>query len=245
MNENYALTHLYHPGTGAKVSIPLDLAAELTPAHAQTLIHSVDNLLAAGFTVNAPGLEDGESLYQVGFVVRRETSNDDGTNTPVVDLYPAGQNFRILGKYLNTDTEIAEFEQACGVHLSLLPLYDGNPIERGKKPQLDKFVMALKSPAKVVFKQNPKYEGPEDKKHPKRLFVRWEGLRPADGQTAPILPAMTYERARVITTPAGLEFGSLDAEKLNLIANSRAANVTDTMKKAANIILTEMKQEGA
>jgi hypothetical protein len=248
MNENYALTHLYHPGTGAKVSIPLDLAAALTTAQAKTLITSVDNLLLAGFTVNLPGLEDGENFEQIGFVVRREKENEDKTVTPVIDLYPAQGNFRVLGIYLNTAEEEIAFQQATGLKIFSLPLYDGNPIERGKNTKNDRFVTTLKSPAKAVWKLNPKWEGENDKKHAKRSFIRWEGLRPANIPAAsalPIPPAMTYEQARAVKTPNGTELGTLDDEKLTVLANSKAPNVTAEMVVAASIILEELKKEGA
>jgi hypothetical protein len=243
MTENFALTHLYHPGTGAKVSIPLDPSNPFTPEQAKTLILSVDNLIAAGFTVNIPGLEDGENIEQIGFIVRREINNDDKTITPVVDLYPVQGNFRILGLYLNTDDDVKNFETACKINLNKLPLYDGTPIERGKKPQLDKYVVALKSPAKVVYKHNPKWEGDEDKKHPKRIFVRWDGLRPANSVTD-LTQSMTYEQAREVKTPGGAALGSLDAEKLHTLSTSKAANVTDEMRQAAKIILKEIESEG-
>lgn len=247
-DQKYALTHLYHPGTGAKVDIPIDLDNPITARQAEYLIDSIDNLIRAGFTVNLPGLEDGENFEQIGFVVRREKENEDGSVTPIIDLYPVQGNFRILGIYLNTQADIAEFETACGVKVASLPVHDGTPIERGKKPSHDAKVIALKSPAKLVYKQNPKWEGDTDKKHSKRLFVRWEGLRPTATETngtSPIQPAMTYEQAQAVKSPAGAEFRTLDAEKLNAISISRAANVTDEMRQAATIILNEMKLEGA
>jgi hypothetical protein len=247
MNDNFALTHLYHPGTGAKVSIPLDVQTILTTEQAKTLIASVDNLLQAGFTVNLPGLEDGENFEQIGFAVRREKANDDQTVTAIVDLYPAQGNFRILGMYLNTADDEIEFQKATGLKLLSMPIFEGTPIERGKNPKQDKFVVALKSPVKLVYKQNPKWDGENDKKHSKRVFVRWEGLRPSENgtQAESIPPAMTYEAARLVKTPNGAELGTLDAEKLNLLATSRTANVTDTIRAAAKIILNEMKLEGA
>lgn len=175
---NFALTTLYHPGTGAKVSIPLSLETELTTEIARSLILSVDNLIMAGFTVNLPGLEDGENFEQIGFVVRREKENGDSTATPLVDLYGTQDNYRKVGIYLNTDADVAQFEAATGLRLSNLPLYDGSPIERGKNAKQDRFVVSLKSPAKMVWMLNPKWEGESDKKHAKRMFVRWEGIPP-------------------------------------------------------------------
>lgn len=231
--ENIALVSLYHP-SGAKVSIPLSIDEMLTPAHGITLLNSVDNLIMAGFTVNLPGLEDGENFEQIGFVVRREKVNDDSTTTPVVDVYPVTGNFRTVGLYLNTQDDISAFEGATGVKVSEMPVYDGNPIERGKNPRADKNVVALKSPAKLVWKINPKWEGENDKKHSKRQFVRWEGVR---ASAEPVRQAMTIEQARTIKTAKGSELGSLSEKQLHQLIESTAGTITDEMRDAAKIIL--------
>jgi len=102
-------------------------------------------------------------------------------------------NFRILGVYLNAEQDVQAFETACGVRLKDLPLYEGgNSIERGKGTKTDKYVVTLPRPAKVVFKRNPRYEGEEDKKHSKRIFVRWHGM---NGNSAP--PATLSENSEL------------------------------------------------
>lgn len=167
---------LFHPSS-AQVTIPLRLDKPILVAEAQALMESVTSLLQAGFSVDAPGLEDGEHVEQIGFVVRRSKANADGTETPVVDLYPSRGNFRQLGKYLNNEADIQAFETACGMGLKSLPLYEGdNSIERSKSPKLDKYVVALKLPVKVVWKLNPRYEGENDKRNSKRLFIRWADI---------------------------------------------------------------------
>jgi hypothetical protein len=188
MEENYALTRLYHP-TGAQVSIPLSLAAELTIEQGSMLLRSLDNLLAAGWFVNLPGIEQGENVAEIGFVARREKYNqNDGTTTPIVDLYEnkapeRGGAFKLLHRYLNTPDDISEFEAATGIKLASIPLYNGdNAIERGKGK--DNLVVTLPRPAKLVWKQNPQWEGDNDKKHPKRIFIRWFDARLAAGATA-------------------------------------------------------------
>ena len=152
---------------------------------------------------NAPK-EEGEQAEDIGHVVRRVKGNDDGSETPVIDLYPERAKFRVLGVYLNTPQDVAAFEAAAGLRLADLPLYEGdNSIERGKGPKTDKYVVSLSRPARVVIKPNPRYEGPEDKTHPKRLFVRWlpagapepaapsapSGLAPHNPEPAPSQPA--------------------------------------------------------
>ncbi|MGD0878821.1 MAG: SWIM zinc finger family protein [Anaerolineales bacterium] len=193
-----AWVKLFHPSS-AQVTIPLSLDKPILVAEAQALMASVTGLLQAGFTVDVSGLEEAEHLEEIGFVVRRSKANPDGTETPVVDLYPARGNFRLLGKYLNNEADIQAFEAACGVILNTLPFYEGNnSIERNTDPRMDKYVVALKHPVKVVWKMNPKFEGENDKRNAKRLFVRWDGL--------PALPTskpMSLVEARNCICPVG------------------------------------------
>lgn len=192
---------LFHPSS-AQVTIPLFLDKPILVAEAQALMASVTSLLQAGFSVDAPGLEDGEHEEEMGFVVRRAKVNADESETPVVDLYPVNANFRRVAKYLNEEADVREFETACGLSLASLPLYEGdNTIERGKNPKMEKYVVALKRPVKVVWKYNPRYEGENDKKNPKRLFVRWSGL-PANG-SQPANEALSLEEAGAVICPLG------------------------------------------
>ena len=241
-DQNYALTHLYHP-TGTKVDVPLSLFDELTVTQATTLIRSVDALLLAGFTVNLPGLNDGEQYEQIGFAVRRSKENDDHTTTPIVDIYPVTGTYRILGLYLNTANELNAFESATGLRIAAMPEFDGTPIERGAKSSTDKYVISLASPAKVVWKLNPKWEGDNDKKHAKRVFVRWDGIRPTvkPAETQPEVQhevelSETIERAKLVLTPGGKKMSSLTLEQLHIVANSSASNVTEDMRNAASVL---------
>ncbi len=98
-------------------------------------------------------MRNGEHKEEIGFVVRRAKVNTDETETPIMDLYPINANFRRVAKYLNEETDICEFEAACGLNLQAQPLYEGdNTIERGKNPKMEKYVVALKRPAKIVWK---------------------------------------------------------------------------------------------
>lgn len=165
---------LYHPAA-VEVSIPLPLNRSISTEEARNLLSSVNTLIHAGFSVELPAHDESERVEEIGFVVRRLKVNPDGSETPLVDLYPVRGNYRHLGKYLNTEAEIKEFESACGIQLTAIPLYEGdNPIERGRNPKLDRFVVVLRQPARLVWKHNPRYEGETDKKNSKRLFVRWQ-----------------------------------------------------------------------
>jgi len=192
---------LFHP-SNAQVTIPLSLDKPILVVEAQALMASVTSLLQAGFSVDVPGLEDGEHEEEMGFVVRRAKVNADETETPVVDLYPVNANFRRLAKYLNDEADVREFEAACGLSLASLPLHEGdNTIERGKNPKMEKYAVALKRPVKVVWKYNPRYEGENDKKNPKRLFVRWSG--PLESGSQPANETMSLEEAGAVICPLG------------------------------------------
>ncbi len=188
---------LYHLG-GVQVTLPVLTGEPVTPEMASLMLASVGAYLAAGFAANLPGVEEGEKVEDIRHVVRRVKTNDDGSETPVIDLYPERANFRILVLYLNTEQDVQAFETACGVRVQDLPLYDGdNSIERGKGPKTDKYVTTLPRNAKAIFKANSKWEGDDDKKHTKRLFIRWHGVsvngngsvKPADVGNQPTQPA--------------------------------------------------------
>ena len=70
---------------------------------------------------------------------------------------------------------------------------------------MEKYVVALKRPVKIVWKFNPRYEGENDKKNPKRLFVRWaNGAQTSDGNIvlSPVeKPAL--EEAKAVLCPLG------------------------------------------
>ena len=70
-------------------------------------------------------------IATVATVMRRVHINADGSETPVVDLYPAwnatgtyGQ-YKIAHEYLNQDWQVERFEKFAGVKLEDLPLYNG------------------------------------------------------------------------------------------------------------------------
>jgi hypothetical protein len=71
---------LFHPSS-AQVTIPLFLDKPILVAEAQALMASVTSLLQASFSVDVPGLEDGEHEEEMGFVVRRAKVNPDETET--------------------------------------------------------------------------------------------------------------------------------------------------------------------
>jgi len=170
---------LYHP-SGALVTIPVNCV----PIDYKQMIANVTSMIDAGFLVNAPGLDEGEQKETIGFVVRREKEGENGQQTPIVDLYPAGGDAKwsMLSVYLNHRSDVEAFEYASNMKLESIPLYIGaNKIERGKSKQTDNLVKQAPKPFGVVFKLNPKHDpNTEDgRMKPKRLFVRWELQKPS------------------------------------------------------------------
>ncbi len=160
-------TKVYHP-SGLQVTLPMPVDPAVAFVHVQTILET-------GWLVIAPSLEAGEQLEEIAYVVRKSKFNDDDTETPILDAYTERGNFRMVGIYLNTANDIEAFIQAAGVTLDKIPMYEADgTIERGKNPKTDRFVFKLPRPIKLVWKPNPRYEGPEDKKHSKRVFVRWD-----------------------------------------------------------------------
>ena len=70
--------------------------------------------------------------------------------------------------------------------------------------EYQKYVVALKHPVKVVWKLNPRYEGDQDKKNPKRLFVRWANLPAATDGNLVLTPVeMSLDEAKAVICPMG------------------------------------------
>lgn len=159
--------------TGRKVSFTL--SAE-TPAALIALALDFDRqLITAGIQTTEPGLDEGEFSETVGAMVKRMKGNQDGTQTPVIDIYLENDALKwaFLKVYLNTAEDIEAFTLATGYTLNDLPEYEsGTAIERGKNAALDaKYIRKPRKPARFVWQNNPRYE--EESMKPKKLFVRW------------------------------------------------------------------------
>src|SRR5688572_26104246 len=116
---------LFHPA-GVLCSLPIE-GDTLQGFNYGVAFQSVQAALAAGFTVNAPGLEAGEKREEVGYVLRREKENQDKSVTPIIDLYSPHDavKFKILSVYLNKDEDVSAFEAASGVRLDKLKNFPG------------------------------------------------------------------------------------------------------------------------
>jgi hypothetical protein len=201
---------LYHPNSGGvqcTLPVPVDT---LSAEQARGLFLSVERLLGAGFQVSPAGLMEGETREPVTHLARRVKLNQDGGITPVLDVY-CGGNFKTLHVYLNTPQEISSFAETFGFKLEVIPLWEGDaPIERGKNSERDSKYILPVTGVEVVYKPNPKWEGEEDRKHPKRAFVRWSrrspGEQPSDEKAA-VLPA----------SPASRQYANGDRVNGNLV----------------------------
>lgn len=232
MNENTAsaFVRVYHK-SGLQVSVPLTIGTLLSVEEAALLSASVDNLLAAGWLVDAPGLEEGETKELIGWVCRRAKVNDDGSETPMVDLYVDNEKmtFKILTVYLNTREEAAAFEAVSGLHLGKLPLFEGdNAPERGT-PKAQKYVVRAARPFGVIHEPNPAYD--PEKKKPKRRFVRWADA-PASGANVGAMPQITTVGAKTERKPLTAD------EWKSIVAKAREYGVPDNevIPALANVV---------
>jgi hypothetical protein len=215
MTENkYALTHLYHP-SGAKVDIPIDLEVGLSPERASNLRISVDALLAAGFAVNMPGLDDGELVDEVTSVARRAS----GDGVSIVAFYKAHPKLvkKFIHEYLDTPEQIADFESATGLKLNNIPVFDGDKDITKDNRAAGKYIVPLARPVKVVYKISDRWkrwneEGGQGQQPHKFELLRYMSNGNAPQAWTNIAPAMTYQEAREVLTPNGSKLGDLSAE---------------------------------
>jgi hypothetical protein len=144
-----------------------------------------DKLIAKGFRQHEPGLEEGEQRETINMVARRNKLNDDGSNTPVLDLYVNNDKMkhRFIAVYLNTPEDVQAFESVSGIKLTSIPL---NPTKAPVDRDVKEFTLATK-PFNIVYKNNPQYDETNDSKKPKRLFVRFDGIQasltPTNGES--------------------------------------------------------------
>lgn len=207
---SFASTRLYDGASGAPVTISFALPVVngiLDPATANGIRVSIANLIAVGFSVNAPGTEPGEIIEEMAWFSRRRQINKDGRpDTPLIDIYLNNPTWfsRYTGIYLNTPEEITAFENATGLKLKDMPLYDDDKPAKRNDVRTGSYVIATATPVKVVVKDNPAYKGPDDKENKKRLFVRWANVvaAPAPESTAPALAVVPRTEAPAPNAPA-------------------------------------------
>jgi hypothetical protein len=242
MNDT-ASVKLFHP-TGAPVSIPLDMEHLISLNEAEILSLSINNLIQAGFLVEAPDL-DATGEDEVNAVARRSGPDD----VPIIDFYSSNVRLtkKVMHVYLNNAEEISAFEMATGLQLDAIPVFDGQiAIQRDNK-NAAKYIKPLACPIKLFWKLSPKWQewnkGDREGQEPhKRLLVRY-GTAGAPPPRPNAQPAMTLDQANETLTPGKKMMFSLTNEQLALLSTSQANNVTAEMRAAANLILAERKKE--
>jgi hypothetical protein len=210
---------LYHP-SGAQVTLPVPMLARVSTEQALDLLGSVSEYLNAGFLVNAPGLEDGELAEDVNAVARREAKDE----TPIIDFYSS--NTKLLKKfmhvYMNAEQDVTAFEDATGIQVSALPVYEGALAIARDDNKARKYIVNLPRPLRLVWKLSPKWEewkasGGEGNEPHKRMLVRYETGAPAPAPSQ-VSTALTVTRSY------------LDGTHVNGDLNEQAAY--DAFKKA-------------
>lgn len=188
---------VFHP-CGIAVELPVQTCVEGKIDY-RVSYQAIAGVLAAGFTRDPPGCGKGQQREKISHVIRMEKTNPDRSLTPMLGLYSAEANkkYRELIVYLDSEQQVAAFEQVAGASLDALPNYPGEIApERDGGPKTAKFIVATPNQFYVVTDPHPKYDEAEAAacaerqdayKIPKRKFARWEAIRPAG--TPQIQPA--------------------------------------------------------
>jgi len=143
--------------TGAQVTLAVPMDGGVLPFEtAAAALKSVENLLAAGWLVEAPGLEEGEQKQEVVSVSRREAK--DGT--PVVAFYLAHPKTvkKFLHSYLNSKDDLTAFEAATGLRLNAIPCWPGERDIDKDAREAGKYIVPLPRPISLVWEINPKWQ---------------------------------------------------------------------------------------
>lgn len=168
---------------GFQVSITL----AVDPANlAQWIANAMNAIRAGGIHPREQGSEPGELTETLFAVIRRSKVNDDGSETPVMDLYSEQFEFKVLHVYLNTKDDVQAFVSATGLTLDSIPYYEGNaPLSKNDR-LYSKYAVSAPARPQFVYRKNPKWDDsktPTENKTPKHLFSRW--LNTGAGAPAP------------------------------------------------------------
>jgi hypothetical protein len=145
----------------------------------------------SGFT--SEPLEAGAiETETISSVIRREKTNDDGSVTPIIDMYPPwrGKNgqFRFCGVYLNSEEDVRQFEHYSGLRVKDLPLFDSQtPWKR--HPQRPKAQEVKCKPFTAVKRFTGEEKEIEGKLQKVYRLVRYEEIDP------PAEPALSRSAA--------------------------------------------------
>lgn len=183
MSENsFASWRVYDPN-GLQITMSVLLGCEIdgfTDTTAMGVRRAIDAMLASGFSVNAPETVAGEELKVVFFVSRRAKLNEDGSETPIIDLFAEHpkMNYKMFSHYLNREDDIEAFEAVSGLRLLDIPLYDEEQAIRKDHKKASQYIVECPKHPRVVLAHNPRYNPEEEdikKRKPQFLFNRWVG----------------------------------------------------------------------
>lgn len=215
---------------GAQVTLAVPMDGSVMPFEsAAAALKSVEDLLAAGWLVEAAGLEEGEQKQEVVSVSRREAK--DGT--PVVAFYLVHPKTvkKFLHLYLNTEDEIRAFEAATGLRLEAIPLWTGERDIYKDHREAGKYIVPLPRPIHLVWEINPKWQNwsAEGGKAAgviephKRILVRYDAA-----QSPAPKPATGALKAETAAQPVVRKYG--DGAQVNGNASEQA--IFDAFVKA-------------
>lgn len=135
-------------------------------------------------------------------VMRRAHVNDDGSETPVIDFYPAWNaagtwgKYKIAHEYLNQPWQVERFEKFAGVRLDAIPLYAAaqalirNPARPHKDeyPLAQPFLLWVRTPPGASDEERAKKQVLGYRRLPERGDARPAARPPAAEAPAPAAP---------------------------------------------------------
>jgi len=180
LTENsFASVKLFHP-SGAIVTVPLPTDSSVISANvAQALVHSVNNLIDAGFVVTEADRANADEA-DICAVVRGQVTNERGQTTDRIYMYSPRLKYKALTVYMNDSADAAKFEHYSGLRIADLPIIEGKAA-----PEQDDPVYRAKS-RPTSFKVLRKKEGGpnDDPKDTPWKLVRYLGSATDRGQPA-------------------------------------------------------------
>lgn len=129
----------------------------------------------------------------VATVMRRVHVNEDGSETPVIDFYPAWTpggygKYKIAHEYLNHDWQVERFEKFSSIKLADLPLYNGQQALIRNPGRRDRAEVDLPQPFRLIVRTPPGLSE-EDRQKAKKEILGYRRLPGYNSQPQPSRPA--------------------------------------------------------
>lgn len=214
-NNSFASVRVYD-SEGQLVTFSWGLAGDIAAfdeAQAKKVHDAVTLLRTSGFTTNPPDAKEGERIETVWYVVRRAKLEDNGHETPIIDLYMQNErvNYKFFSAYLNTTEEVLAFETVSGLKLSDLRLFDGETALQKESPKFGQFSKEAPKHPKVALSKNPYYNPEEEdvkKRKPQYKFSRWLDAAPATAADPKAEQSQSGQSGTSGTSASGQNAGS-------------------------------------